>query len=439
VFDYRREEVNEHRQVGLRVSDQQIFILEQDGSKNPLYTAWSQGLSTPCTFVEQYTVDWVPPPVCALLVTTQQYRELEFSILQRAMAKDIPILIITDGILEYRNTWLHPGMAPGAIFQPVVGHKIACLGRSQARILESWGNLGKCEIIGAPRLDPLIGKQPRKRNPGESFRLLIMTARTPGFTPDQIVLTKRSMRDLKFWLSQHQNLSGTRVEPVWRLTQDLDKEIGVENLLTELSGQELAEILQNVDAVITTPSTTMLEAMLHGLPVALLDYNNCPHYVPAAWTISAPRHIDTVLPELFDPPAAKMLYQDTILHDALESRTPATTRMLKLVEEMIAIGQWSRAQNKPLNFPRRMLIDDQDSHHFPEERFDMKALYPGHSVFAEMDRVILQVQTEHLKQEVYTLRKMLKVDNFFKELSKSFPGPRKLSRLWRESRQKPHG
>jgi hypothetical protein len=419
------------------VNDQGIFVLERDGSKNPLYTVWSQSLSVPCTFVEHYTTGWAPPRHCALLVTTQQYRDLEFSILQKAIANNVATLIIADGIVEYRNTWLHPGIAAGSIFQPVIGHKIACLGRSQARILESWGNLGKCEVVGVPRFDFLRGRRPRNRNPGETFRLLVTTARTPGFTADQIALTKRSIQDLKFWFSQHRYLGCNRIEAVWRLTQNLEKEIGVENLLTELSGCELAEILPTVDAVITTPSTAMLEAMLHGLPVALLDYHNCPHYVPAAWTISAPRHFDTVLPELYDPPAAKMLYQDTILHDTLEFRTPATSRMIQLVETMVAIGHDFGTQNKPIVFPKRILIDDQDGHHFPEERFDMKALYPGHPAFAEMDRVTLQVQIEHLRQEVNTLRKILKVDNFFKELSKSFPGPRKLSRLWRESRQ-PH-
>lgn len=439
MLDYRRAKDSEHRQLGRHVSDQQIFILEQDGSKNPLYTAWSQRLLTSCTFIEQYTADWVPPPVCALLVTTQQYRDVEVGILQRAMAENIPTLIIADGILEYRNTWLHPNIAPGSIFQPVMAHKIACLGRSQVRILESWGNLGKCEIVGAPRLDPLSGKQARKRNPGDSLRLLIMTAKTPGFTPDQTALIKRSLRDLKFWLTQRPNLNGIRIEPVWRLAQGLSKEIEVKNLLTDFSGRELAQILSTVDAVITTPSTAMLEAMLYGIPVALLDYNNFPQYVPAAWTIAAPRHIDSVLPELFDPPAAKMLYQDTILHDALEFRIPATVRMIELVETMVALGRDFRAQNKPIAFPRRILVDDQDGHHLPEQRFDMRTLYPEHPVFAEMDRTVLQVEVEHLRHEVRTLRRILKVDNFFRELTRSFPGPRKLARLWRESRQKLSG
>lgn len=412
------------------------MILDQNGEETPFYSGWSSSITAPCIYLDNYDVDWTPPNSCGLLVTTQQYKEPEFGILRRALEKGTPTLIIADGILEYRNTWLHPDNAPGSIFQPAVGHKIACLGRSQARVLESWGNLGKCEVVGSPRFDPSIGRQPRRHKTNEPFRLLVMTARTPGFTPDQIAFAKRSLQDLKFWFSQHQRLGGIPIEPVWRLTQGLERELGVTNQLNQLSGNELAEILNNVGAVVTTPSTTMLESMLHGLPTALLDYNNCPHYVPAAWTISAPRHMDHVLPELLDPPQARMLYQDTILHDALECRTPATPRMVRLVEEMLRIAKDCRAQNKPLAFPRRILIDHQDGHHLPEERFDMKTLYPGHSAFAEMDRSVLQVELEILKKDVRTLHKILKTDNFFKEISKSFPGPRKLLRMWRESRRK---
>jgi hypothetical protein len=181
----------------------------------------------------------------------------------------------------------------------------------------------------------------------------------------------------------------------------------------------------------------MLEAMLNGLPVALLDYNNCPHYVPAAWTVSAPRHLDQVLPELIDPPPAKMLYQDTVLHDALECRSPAAPRMVRLIEEMIRITHDCLERNEPVVFPPRILTEHQQGYHMPEERFDMQALYPDHPVFADMDRATLQVQIEQLKNEQKRLRGILKADNFVKELLKSFPGPRKLLRLWRESRRKP--
>jgi hypothetical protein len=377
----------------------------------------------------------MPPATCGLLVTAQHYKEPEVTIVRQAFESGVPTLILADGILEYRNTWMHPDIVPGSIFQPVVGHKIACLGRSQSRILESWGNLGKCEIVGAPRFDRLIGQYPRQRHNDQTFRFLVMTARMPGFTPQQMGLVRRSLQDLKFWVSQHPHLSGIRIDLAWRLTQGLDTSIGVPNQLTNLSDQELTEILNTVDAVITTPSTTMLEAMLKGVPVALLDYNNCPHYVPAAWTISAPRHLDQVLPELVDPPPAKMLYQDTVLHDALECRSPAAPRMLQLIDEMIRIAGRCREQNQPVAFPPRILTDQQQGYHLPEERFDMRALYPNHPVFSDMDRAALQVQIEQLKQEQKRLRRVMRTDNFIKEILKSFPGPRKLLRLWRESRR----
>ena len=314
--------------------------------------------------------------------------------------RGVPTLHAADGIVEWRNTWENPrslsqerGMP---LFQPILAHKIACLGRSQARILEAWGNLGKCEIVGGPRFDKLLGRKPRQRPPGEPLRVLIMTAKAPGFTPEQIALTKRSLQDLKSWLGQNPKMAGVATEPVWRLTGDLPDELGVSTHTSDFTGKELGDLLASMDAVITTPSTAMIEGMLQGVPVALLDYSDCPHYVPTAWTISAPEHIPSVLPELISPPLAKMVYQDGILHDALECRTPATPRMVQVIEKMITIGRESRAKGCPLAFPRRILSDSQDAHHLPEELFDLTKLYPDHPVFSVMDRVRLQAELGHL-------------------------------------------
>jgi len=108
-----------------------------------------------------------------------------------------------------------------------------------------------------------------------------------------------------------------------------------------------------------------------------------------------------------------------------------------LIEEMIRITHDCLERNEPVGFPPRILTEHQHGYHMPEERFDMRALYPDHPVFADMDRATLQVQIEQLKNEQKRLRGILKADNFVKELLKSFPGPRKLLRLWRESRRKP--
>ena len=68
---------------------------------------------------------------------------------------------------------------------------ICILNHSQARVLESWGNAGKCEIVGLPHLDRYCEFKRRLRQPDEPFRILMMTAKTPFFTgrPDSASLT----------------------------------------------------------------------------------------------------------------------------------------------------------------------------------------------------------------------------------------------------------
>ena len=87
----------------------------------------------------------------------------------------------------------------------------------------------------------------------------------------------------------------------WRVDPQIAPELGIQNRVGEFATAELATLLEQVDAVITAPSTAMLEAMLLNLPVAALDYHNVPRYVPTAWTISAPEHIAGTLRELLDP------------------------------------------------------------------------------------------------------------------------------------------
>lgn len=332
----------------------------------------------------------------------------------------IPSLYVLDGILEWRHTWeigdLFAGQPVRPKYQPILSDKAACIGRSQARLLESLGNIGKCEVTGLLRLDSLLASRPRRREAGEPYRMLVATARTPGFASEQVERTTESLLDLKRWFEAHSAVEGVRIEPVWRLTGELDRAIGVENTLGDLG---LAEQLGSIDAVITTPSTVMLEGMLFGLPVALLDYHNRPHYVPAAWAITAPGHLDEVLPQLVHRDPARMLYQDTVLHDALECRSPAAPRFAALMQGMIESGRECRRQGKPLALPTRILTDPQDGHHLPEERFDLRTLHPDHPVFGEMDLVELQAEVAHLRRAL-ALRPTQVVYRSLRELQRAW-------------------
>lgn len=315
-----------------------------------------------------------------------------------------PTIYAIDGILEWRNSWEIPGgEACPWVMRPVLSHKVACLGRSQARILESWGNLGKCEIVGVPRFDTLLNRTPRKRTSEEPFTVLIMTAKIPGYTKTEIDRVTQSLQDIKNWFESNPEIEGVKTKVLWRITHSLDEAIGVANQLRDTQGGDLATALSQVDAVITTPSTTLLESMLQGVPTAIIDYNNCPQYVSAAWSITSADHIDRTLREMIDPPERRLLLQSYCLHDALRCDSPAMPRMHQLIESMHSIAKQSIDNGEPLDFANQLLPDELQGHHAPEVRFDLEALYPDHPVFSETNLTAMRAEVGQSRREIERL------------------------------------
>lgn len=366
------------------------------------------------SLIESYSANWVldyeidlkEAKDADLCICSDEFFNYEAGWVSKFKRLNIPVLHIIDGVIDWKNNWENPrslfekdGMP---LFQPVLSDKIACLGNAQARILESWGNIGKCEIVGCLRFDRFQNKKKRKRQSSDSFRILIMTANTPGFTDKHMLDVTQAMRDLKKWFEVNPKINGIVIEPVWRITGDLPKIIGIDSNYNDSSGKELAELLLDVDAVITAPSTTIIESMLLGLPVASIDYSNSPKYINTAWNIFTYEHILEVILELIDPPYSKMLYQDYILHDNLECGSPALPRMITLINELIKYGRLSREQSQPLILPDRILDSGVILSHSPDRKFDLTKLYPNHPVFNRMDVVEMQVELGHLRTLLYS-------------------------------------
>ena len=146
--------------------------------------------------------------------------------LSASRARGVPSLHLADGILEWHNLWENPRTlteSPGSpLFQPLLCDKIACLGRSQARMLEALGNAGRCEVTGTHRFDQLLGLRRRTRPPSEPFRVLVATANQPAFTDAQRRSVEESLAAVKRWADARGEVNGTRVEIEWRLTAGLD-------------------------------------------------------------------------------------------------------------------------------------------------------------------------------------------------------------------------
>lgn len=251
-------------------------------------------------------------------------------------------LYAIDGIIEWRNSFENRETEPACpwTMRPVLSNKVAAIGRSQARMLNFWGNRGKVELIGLPRLDALLSNDPTEKilkTPGSedavrerSPRILVMTAKWPAFTDQQQTYLEASLNCLKEWFGQH-----PEVDVVWRLTQDLDQKLGLENSMESCDQKELVDLLAECDALITTPSTAMLEGMLLQKPTAILEFNDCPQFNSVAWQIRSAEQCDSVIKQLLEPSPFKMAQQDFALHDTLECATAASPRLRRLIETML--------------------------------------------------------------------------------------------------------
>ena len=368
------------------------YILWRYARQSPIYSPWLDRLSLDYEIVEKEPSQWTVPDDAGIIISHMHYRWEEISTLRRLTETNrVPVLILSDGILEYRNTWEHPDLPEGCIFQPLCGHKLACLGRGQARVVESWGNPGCCEVVGLPRLDSLNSTPKTPIRTEGPFRLLIATANTPAFTQQQRQSLVDSLKYLVDRFRRKPNVSGRPVELIWRLTDGLSTELE----LPELPDDQLPpmhEAIDQADAVITSPSTLYLESIRRDRPTAVLDYWNSPMYVTPAWSISANAQVDQVLSQLADPPAHRMMFQNFVLHEQLECLSDATPRLIQLIDAMVEATRVAKAKNQSLKLPARMLPETR--HGFPHipENFDLATLYPDQLAFKERDSNMLKLE-----------------------------------------------
>ena len=375
------------------MSNLKAYILCRFARTSGIYANWMDKIPIPASVIDEYSPSWRVPDDAAILITHMHYRLEELATLRKIVEQNrIPVLILADGILEYRNTWEHPDLADGSIFQPLFGHKLACIGRGQARVVESWGNGGRCEVVGLPRLDQVDAKSLPSVNRTGAFRVLIATANTPAFDQRQRETVIDSLKHMKQWVESNTTVNDRPLEVNWRLSNGLESEIGVGGDVDPKTRRSIGNEIEMVDAVITTPSTMYLESVLRGRPTALLDFHNSPHYVTAAWTINVPQQLGRVMSELAAPAPDKMTFQEFVLHDQLECRTPATPRMLDLVGQMVDAGVMARARKQPVMLPARMLADERSGFSLVPEGFDLSKLYPEKELFQNQDVQRLQIE-----------------------------------------------
>ena len=319
--------------------------------------------------------------------------------IEAGRAHGIPSIVLQDGILEWRCQYENPlfGSGGGAPqHQPVMADKIACIGYQSARQIAAWGNCEKVEVTGMPRMDRPVHYPFSKPN-FPAKRILVMTAKKPWFNDQQKEVTLRSLLDLKNYFQRH-----PEVEVIWRLTKNVQEMIGVENHLTELGGMELLDLLNHVDAVITTLSTTVVESMLSNRPVAVLDYHNIPRFIPFCWSITSKEQIDSIVEEISNPAANKMAFQNDCLEDILRRDQPAAKITAELIEKMVMLKGRAISNQKSLDLPANLL---EYNGIFPQgNHINLQRFYPEQKIFQVTNIKELQVKIARLEKENENLK-----------------------------------
>ncbi len=330
-------------------------------------------------------------PAFDLVLTNDESGALAAQALPGLAARGVPSLHLADGVLEWRNCFAHPRDADEQcgmpLMRPLQSSKFACLGASQARLLEAWGNVGRVEITGSPRFDPL-GATRRCQAPPSAPRVLVASARTPGFDAAQRAVARQAFLDLSPVLAALYGRGRIR-ELVWRLSEPL---ADIPGAVTTGDPPPLAEQLAGVDLVVCQPSTVAIEAMILGKPVVLIDYSGVPELLRAAWHIREAGAIARVLDEVLEATPERCWWQDFLVADQVRADGAATARVVALATAMIAAGRSARASGEPLQLPARMLPAAAGLDHAETLVADLAALAPRHPLFARQDQARLAAE-----------------------------------------------
>ena len=261
----------------------------------------------------------IPPKTRVVAVAdTQSFRVL--SVLRQARRAGACTVLLMDGITEYRNTFENPNVRP-EFLRPEPVDIIACAGDVDRHRLEELGNVAIA--TGLPRLDAL-GAMPRPDQP----RIMVATAKHPTFNEtqrEQLIRALILLRD---------RLTALGVDVIWRLTDGLAEVLDVHQ-----DTAPLHESLARASAVLTTPSTLLVEAMLADRPTGLLFPFDAPCWPQAAWMLDAespqnPGIIDQTIQNLLHPDQDALSQQSQILKRMHQSKQPACDAVADLLIDM---------------------------------------------------------------------------------------------------------
>ena len=253
--------------------------------------------------------------VCqASMVITHSYLSprANYFILQ-AKARGIPTLFLVDGPLEWSNSYHNPSLRKtnrffhGYLMEPLIHDAILTVSPAQASYL-AFRNPGR-DITYMTYKNKRITSVTSAPPSVKRWQFLITTAKTPYFEDTEKHNLIHLLRHLIAVLEQ----SGYSY--VFRIFDDaLIEALSPKGNLLDGS---FAEALQQVECVIGTPSSVLLQSMASEKPTGTLIYRDSPLFYQTGWLVGDLYSLEATLASMISREETRMGFQTYCLEQNL--------------------------------------------------------------------------------------------------------------------------
>lgn len=232
-----------------------------------------------------------------------------------ARRSGVPTLLLVDGPLEWANVFSNPSLPAwvvregGGLYQPIVHDGVATIGEAQARVVEGW-NRGR-----GVRFVSYANRRIRSASSGpvrtEEFDLLLTSARTAAFDREERLALGGALERVARVISEGGHRVLVRLfDPVLRRR--------VKRILPNARYEEQGssgDAIARTRAVIGTPSSVLLEAMVRDRPTATLDFRGTPRFYETGWRIDPTSNVAETLRSLLAGGAVGMAQQHSSIRE----------------------------------------------------------------------------------------------------------------------------
>lgn len=249
----------------------------------------------------------------------------------QARAQGIATLFLVDGPLEWSNSYNNPSLRKtnrffrGYLMEPLIHDVILAVSAAQASYLAfrnpdrdltfmTYKNQRLTSVKSAPRSD-------------RRWQFLITTAKTPYFGDEE---KNNLIHMLRHLIAVLEKSGYSYVFRIFDLSL-LEKLSSKENLLEG----SFAEVLQQVECVIGTPSSVLLQSMASDKPVGTLIYRDAPLFYQTGWLVADLYSLEATLTSMLSREETRMEFQTCCLKENLSQEDFFT-----VLEELVKRQPW---------------------------------------------------------------------------------------------------